>query len=184
MKSIYESLLDDQDDIMGKADDAAEKKLGEEWLNKHGIRYVYRQDTKKIKFGQFEGDFTGIVDSSGEYTLTRSDNDHNLPKQIPAILHCRKFYVKGFTGREIQDRLVPREAEVVMISNCPNLIRLPQLPDTVDTFSVVGCPQLTSLEGCPREVNRTFKVVDNGRKFEWKDIHRACPSLNKQKAIY
>jgi len=188
MKSIYESLLDDQDDIIGKAEnnDEVKKKAGEGWLKNHGvgIHTLSRDHAMEIVFGSFKGMFTGIDDMSAEYVITKKDTDANIPELIPPVLHVRKFYVKGFLGKEIPDRLVPRMADVVMIANCPNLTRLPQLPNTVDTFSVVGCPKLVSLDGCPQEVNHTFKVADNGREFDWKDIHRACPKLVKQKAVY
>lgn len=189
MKSIYESILDDQDDIINGAEDqeGVKTKAGEGWLHNHGFRNAISvmgdTYTQKIKFGSFEGDFTGLKDDMSDVLITKKDTVTNIPEYIPPVLLCNKFYVKGFTGKEIPDRIVPRQAKTVIIANCPNLVRLPQLPDEVETFSVTNCPKVVSLEGCPTKASKLFKAVDCGRKFDWRDISRVC-KVTKRNSIY
>ena len=181
MKDLFESILDDEEDILGKVEqnDEVKKEAGYGWLAAHGLksrRYVGTEDDPE---GQH-----GLVDDLGEICLTKKDTERSIPEVIPTVMKCNRLFVKGYDGKFIPQRIVPSHAQIVMITGCPNLEELPELPKDVNTFSITNCPKLKSLGGCPKNANRLFKVDNCGKEYEWKDIHKACPGVKKQNAIY
>jgi len=181
MKDLFESILDNEDDILGKVEqsDEIKKEAGYGWLQNHGFksrRYVGTEDGPE---GQH-----GLIDDLGEIILTKKDTERSIPELIPTIMRCNRLFIKGYDGKIIPQRIIPSHTPIVMISGCPNLEELPKLPEEVDTFSITNCPKLKSLDGCPKKANKLFKAVNCGKEFEWKDIHKACPDVKKQNAIY
>ena len=181
MKDLYESILDDEEDILGKVEqnDKVKEEAGYNWLFAHGLknrRYVGLKDGPE---GQH-----GLVDDLGEVCLTKKDTERSIPEVIPTIMRCNRLFIKGYDGKTIPQRIVPSYANIVMITGCPNLEELPKLPNEVETFSIINCPKIKSLEGCPKKANKLFKVDNCGKEFEWKDIHKACPDVKKQNVIY
>ena len=176
---IEESMLDNEDDIINQANDKAEKEAAYNWLAAHGFKnrtYVGFMDGPE---GQH-----GLVDQMGEINLTKKDTERNIPEAIPTLMKCNRLFIKGFDGKTIPQRVIPSHVQIVMITNCPNLEELPKLPEEVNTFSIINCPKIKSLDGCPKKVDKLFKVDNCGKEFEWKDIHKACPGVKKQNAIY
>jgi len=179
MKDLFESILDDEEDVLNKADDSVAKEAGRSWLADHGFksrRYEGKEDGPE---GQH-----GWVDDIGEIYLTKKDTERSIPGVIPTVLRCARLFIKGYEGKTIPQRIIPSHTSTVMISGCPNLEELPKLPEEVDTFSVINCPKLKSLDGCPKNANKLFKVDNCGKEFDWKDIHKACPGVKKQNVIY
>ncbi len=181
MKDLFESILDDEEDIIGRIEqnDKVKEEAGYGWLWDHGFKNRHYVGTKDDPEGQH-----GLEDNLGEIYLTKKDTERSIPEVIPAIMYCYRLFIKGYDGKTIPQRIVPFRAQIVMISGCPNLEELPKLPEEVETFSVINCPKLTSLNGCPKKANKLFKVDNCGKEFEWKDIHKACPGVKKQNAIY
>lgn len=61
------------------------------------------------------------------------------------------------------------------INNCPNLISLQGCPRTVGKcFSIHNCPKLVDLDECPRIVKDYFYSENNGRRFSVEEITSRC----------
>lgn len=187
MNSIYnikESILDDADAIISKAEPIAELKAAAVWLHRHGC------DMAETWLDWYNKGFSGwekyLSPKTHEWTLIRdtitiTDKDKDIPEGI-RIKTVGSLSIQGWKGKTL-----PLPNIVILnslsIRNCPNLTTLEGCPYSVEKFSVSGCPKITSLQGAPKQVFKLFKVLNNGAKFSDKDIKKVC-RVDKKNMIY
>ena len=63
---------------------------------------------------------------------------------------------------------------IFVLDNCKNLITLKNCPHTAHSISCSDCPQLDSLEGCPKEVKDIFYCNDCKREFTSEEVQSLC----------
>ena len=75
-----------------------------------------------------------------------------------------------------------RVNKIFLLYGCENLISLKNCPNYVgESFGCRSCPQLDSLEGCPKEVKGDFVLVGSGLEFQFteKEIRSLCKVKKK-----
>ena len=152
MKNLYESLLDDFDDLAN----AQDKAILNEWCKEH-LKGKYKVTILKK---------TGVLRLRGN-VIIKDAPDEMLPIKIGLL--------EGSLSIEKCPNLTTLEGlfEEFMtvkgnltINNCPKLTSLKGCPFVVDgTFSLTGNTSLKSLEGAPEIVHGPTYIMKNGKKF-------------------
>lgn len=188
MKSIIESLLDDEDVILSRTDKTADLAAAAAWLEAHGmkgaeeiIKRYNRKDEWEDWVKKWINPETGEWTMQEDMTITITDKDKTIPDYVK-ISSVSDMNIQGWKGTELPFKDV-KVSNSFSIRNCPNLKTLNGCPEEVERFSVSGCPKITSLDGAPKKVTKMFKAVNNGKVFSDKDIKRVC-KVDKKNMIY
>lgn len=152
MKNLYESLLDDFDDLAN----AQDKSILNDWCKEH-LKGKYKVTSLKK---------SGLLRLRGNVIIK------NVPDEI---LPIKIGLLEGSLSIEKCPNLTSLEGlfEEFMtvkgnlsINNCPKLTSLKGCPFVVDgTFSLTGNTSLKSLEGAPEIVHGPTYIMKNGKRF-------------------
>ena len=184
MKSLHESLLDDEDDVI---DNVNTKPLVEKWCKENNIAnyrlqedenglfvinvkgsimlYGYKEEElpSYIQFGRVTGKFS--VYKSNFTTLK------GFPKSVGIIflvecnmLRSLEYFPKEVTGKILLSNLnieslegLPKKAKDLSIQECHKLQNLKGCPLTIGgSFNCSDCGGLKSLKGCPMTIMGSF----------------------------
>ena len=176
MRSLYESLLDDEEDLVDK--DTAEEYLLKKWFdeNVQPATGVFGKDLI-IDIDKRDVTVTGSI-MMGEKCNFRAPilKKFNF-KKLEGCLHLihipkkktfwlpqevtEEVYIQG-CGFEELPKL--NNVKHVDISYCSKLKSLKGLPDKIDTLQIKACTKLESLKGCPSEINKSL-TIDYCDKF-------------------
>lgn len=181
---VDESILDDEEEIMNKADLSASRSANAEWMKAHGcdagFSSVLSNPTRYPNLIDIDTE-TWILDMNSLY-IGKKD------KKIPEYLYIRelgKLVLSEYPGETIPTfggKL--NTVKTLIIRDCPNLKSLVGCPPHVTTLSVSGCPNIKSLNGCSPDISKSFKFINNGISLKPKDINRVCKNVPKDKIIY
>lgn len=184
MKNLLESLLDDEDVIMDKADKDAELAASAAWLKDHGVGMslepVVRDVVRNPGVYNYSKVYSDGVWHLRSEIITVTEKD----KEIPSFVHFDNTSIvfSKWKGTELPD-MTDIPMLQVRIAKCPNLKSLKGCPESVTNFSVTDCPKIDKLDGCPKVVLGVFKVLNCAKRFTAKDIRRACLT-DKKTMIY
>ena len=163
MKSLKESLLDDEEEIIDKLNT---KPLIEEWLKenlKAGVSSIKISD-KPNKDGKYEVSSKRTIEYKRSLHLTSLTNDLFIWDTVDGDFNC--------VGCDSLQTLKGAPKEVgrgFYCSYCDSLQTLEGAPEKINgDFSCSSCPKLTSLEGAPKKVGGNFYCS-------------SCPSLKTLK---
>ena len=135
MKSLQESLLDDEDDVIGRLDNIV---LIKDWLKKYDIQnYKINKDN--------------TIDVDGIVNLCNYQES-----EIPSYIQFNKVAIFKINNSKIKTlRGCPREVtDIFQCINCDSLKTLEGAPERViGEFDCSNCNSLTSLKGAPKGVD-------------------------------
>ena len=166
MKKLYESLLDDEDDLM----QASDKAVISDWLKKYAV------GDYKIKFTK-----NGLELKKGTLTIKDFKEDHfptdfkfchtNIKGNIN-IVNCDITTLEGFF-----DHITILNGDL-HIDNCKNLTNLGTLPTIIDgNVSIFGNKSLRSLAGISEHIYGVVYIAKNGKKFKKDEIAKMVGDL-------
>ena len=169
MRSLYESLLDDEDDVVDKLDTKA---LIEHWLKKYNIKnYKINKDN--------------TIDVRGDVDLSQYP-EKEFPKYIQFRNVADRFSVTDSKLNTLKG--CPKEVVNFYCYNCNSLISLEGAPEIVEgEFDCSNCNSLTSLKGAPKKVGRGFYCIGCSnltslkgapKEVEWYFYCVCCEKLN------
>lgn len=152
MRDLYESLLDDFEDLAN----AQDKAILNDWCQKH-LKGKYKVTILKK---------SGVLRLRGN-VIIKDVPDEILPIKIGLLegsLSIEKC--PNLTSLEgVFEEFMTIKGNLT-INNCPKLTSLKGCPFVVDgTFSLVGNTSLKSLEGAPEIVHGPTYIMKNGKKF-------------------
>lgn len=173
MKTLYESLLDSEDEIFDDTVDAMKKKAIKQFLTKnYDIMTGYDISAKPNKDGKY------IVNTLGRVTVktnlkefTNGDFVFGTVKTGFSCWNCEKLTsLEGGPKKVLGDFLCSYCEKLTSLKGspeevngdfkcpyCENLITLEGAPEIVGgNFNCYGCEKLTSLEGAPKKIGGYF----------------------------
>ena len=153
MKNLYESLLDDFDDLVAKQD----KGIATDWCEKNF------QGKYKIKVSKKDGSIKLVGD-----VVLKDYKEDFIPIKIAFMQG--DFKIEKCPNLTSIDGLFADFMTIegdFSINNCEKLTSLKGCPMIVHgSFSLTGNTSLYSLEGAPEIVHGTTYVMKNGKKFK------------------
>ena len=179
MKSLYESLLDDEDVLVDKVD---VKSLIEEWLKENDIknykinkdntinvngsvylkRYPESELPSYIQFRNIKGSFS--IYSNKLNTLK------GCPEKVGISFDCA-----GCDSLQTLEGAPKIVGGHFHCSYCKSLKTLEGAPEKVGgLFECNSCPSLKSLEGAPKEVGWYFNCRNCGKEFTKEEVLSLC----------
>lgn len=161
MKNLYESLLDDFEELASKQD----KGIAADWCEKNFQGKYKMTMSKKDNSVKLIGDVVikGIEEDFWPVKISRV-------KGSLAIERCPN--ITSIDGLFLDPLNMVMEGNLA-INNCPKLTSLQGCPFTVQgSLSITGNESLKSLEGAPEIVHENVYVMKNGKKFKEEVIKR------------
>lgn len=169
MKTLYESLLDDFDTISNNMDPHSEIKqfLQTNYINTISKFVISKKPNEKglyeVKCNestiQVSKNFTRVTNGMFEFV--------NRPRKKI------KFYC-GWGGNLESLEGLPEDIEYLQIMHAPmhSLKDIKGWPDKVEDFTLWCCPNLVSLEGGPKYVNKYLRITACGKKFTKDEVEK------------
>lgn len=158
MRNLFESILDDFDDLEKSQD----KELIREWFEKN-VEGKYKIVILKNKTVKVRGDILikDYKEDNFPYTISFMAGNVSIEK-CPNITSINGLFADLMT---IEGALT--------INNCPKLTSLEGCPMIVrGSLSLTGNSSLKSLEGAPEIVHGTTYVMKNGKRFSKEQIEK------------
>lgn len=199
MKTLYESLLDNEDEIFDQTSknikNEIKRFLNNTYQAKFNISKEPNKDNKYVvncnysvivknreclsltnKYFIF-GDIKGNFDCSCCPNLTSLEG---MPKEIKGNFKC--FSCHSLTSLKGAPKKVGGDFDC---SFCSNLISLEGAPIEVGgTFKCSYCSNLKSLKGAPKEVGDIFACEECGKQFDKIDVENVSNVKGKIKIKY
>ena len=169
MKTLYESLLDDFDAISNNMDPHSEIKqfLQTNYINTISKFVISKKPNEKDLYEvkcnestiQVSKNFTRVTNGMFEFV--------NRPRKKI------KFYC-GWGGNLESLEGLPEDIEYLQIMHAPmhSLKDIKGWPDKVEDFTLWCCPNLVSLEGGPKYVDKYLRITACGKKFTEDEVEK------------
>ena len=169
MKTLYESLLDDFDTIAGNMDprDEIKKFLKNNYLNSPSKFVISKKPNEK---GLYEVKCNErMINVSKNFTRATNGIFEFINRPQKKI----QFYC-GWGGNLESLEGLPKEIEYLQIMHAPmrSLKDIKGWPDKIEEFTLWNCPNLVSLEGGPKYVNKYLKITACGKKFTMDEVEK------------
>ena len=166
MKSLYESILDVEDNI-DNMDESIKDQIKQFLNNNFKNASKCKISEKPNKDGKFEVWSNGGIEVKNPQitSLTNGLFIWTNIKEYFFCIYCNLLKTLKGAPKEVGGSF--------MCHNCTSLTSLEGAPEKVGgDFRCSSCASLQSLEGAPKEVGRTFCCVDCGSKFTQEDVKK------------
>lgn len=201
MRTLYESLLDNEEDLISK--ESLEEYLIKKWFEENvqpatgifGKDLIINVDNRNvtvigsIMMGE-KCDFRApILKKFNFKKLEGCLHLIHIPKKktfwLPQEV-TEEVYIQGCNFEELPKLI---DVNYVEISYCHKLKTLKGLPAKIDTVHISCCNKLESLEGCPEEINKSLTIgycdkftslEDFPKKVDYFSVHNWHDNILRQ----
>ena len=169
MKTLYESLLDDFDTLVNNINPRDEIMLF--------LKTNYINPISKFVISQKPNEKGLYEVKCNERTIQVSKNFTRVTNgMFEFVNRSRKkiqFYC-GWGGNLESLEGLPEEIEYLQIMHAPmhSLKDIKGWPNKVEDFTLWSCPNLVSLEGGPKYVNKYLRITACGKKFTIDEVEK------------